>query len=114
MLIRSRLFAVDLVTAVGFWNSDRVRDLLVRRSKDGQIYLLPGTSNGTLGTPLPLTANTAAYDRILGVGDYDGNGHPDLIATTPAGAAWLLPGKVDGFRARRYLGAGMERFDLLG
>ena len=113
-LVRSRLFAIDLITAVGFWNSDKVRDLVVRRAKDDQLYLLPGTPDGTLGSPVPLTDSFAAYDRILGVGDHDKDGHPDLIATTPTGELWLLPGKDDGVGRPRYLGAGMERFDLLG
>lgn len=113
-LIRSRLFAADLITAVGFWNDDEVRDLVVRRTKDGRLYLLPGRSDGTLGSAVRLTDVFAGYDRILGVGDHDGDGHADLVATTPTGELWLFPGKDDGLRKRRYLGAGMDRFDLLG
>ena len=113
-LLRSRLFAIDLIAAVGFWNSDKVRDLVVRRAGNSQLYLLPGRSDDTPWAPVPLTGNFAAYNRILGVGDHDGDGHPDLIATTAAGALWLLPGKDDGLRTRKYLGAGIQRFDLLG
>ena len=113
-LVRPGLFATDLVTAVGYWNSDKVRDLVVRKSKDAQLYLLPGMPDGTLGSPVPLTGSFASYDRILGVGDYDADGHADLVATTPAGQLWLFPGQKDGLQQRRYLGAGMEHFDLLG
>ena len=114
-LARPRLFATDLVTAVGFWNADKVRDLMVRRADDSRLYLLPGNPDGTLGTPVPLTGSFGGYDRVLGIGDHDGDGRPDLVATTGSGDLWLLPGKGDGgLKKRRYLGGGLERFDLLG
>jgi len=113
-MVRSRLFATDLITAVGFWDSDNVRDLVVRRAKNGGLYLLPGKSDGTLDAPVPLTGSFASYDRILGLGDHDGDGNADLLATTPTGELWLFPGHEDGLAWRRYLGAGMQRFDLLG
>ncbi|CAN5164976.1 hypothetical protein BH18ACT9_BH18ACT9_09900 [soil metagenome] len=114
-LARPGLFATDLITAVGFWNSDGVRDLVVRNTVDRQLYLLPGTAAGGLGGPVKLTVGFGDYDRVVGVGDFDGDTHPDLVARKAAtGQLWLLPGTPTGLAARTYLGGGMDRFDLIG
>ena len=51
--------------------------------------------------------------RITGVGDWDGDGVPDLLARKPDGTMWLYPGSGDGgFRASRQVGSGWGPYRL--
>jgi hypothetical protein len=114
-LAKSALFAIDRITPVGYWNGDNYRDLVVRRATTKELFLLPGGANGRLGQPVRLTGSFAGYDRILGVGDFDHNGPPDLVATDVAtGRLWLLPGRSTGLGAPRYLAPDLSRFDRIG
>ena len=112
---RERLFAVDLAAPAGFWNRDATRDLIVRRERTQQLYLLPGATGGTFGPPVRLAGSFAAYDTVVGVGDFDGDGHPDLVARRQrTGQLWLFAGTPTGLRARQFVAAGTGRFDLIG
>ena len=114
-LAHAALFATDLVTPAGFWDGDGVRDLIVRNAADKRLYLVPGTTTGTLGTPVPLSGDFAAYDRIVGTGDFNGDGHPDLLAReSSTGRLWLFPGKPGGLAPRVYVAGDLGRFDLVG
>jgi hypothetical protein len=87
----------------------------VRKVADGRLYLLPGTSNGTLGTPTPLSGSFTGYDRVIGVGDMTGDGRPDLVARAAStGMLWLFPGTATGLKARQLLAPDLRGFDLLG
>ena len=112
---RSRLFATNTVVPAGYWNEDSYRDLIVRRRGNGQLYLLPGTPKGTLGRPVQLTEDFGGYDKIVGAGDFDVNGSPDLLARDrESGRLWLFSGTSAGLEQPRYVVNGMERFDMLG
>jgi hypothetical protein len=93
-----------------------VRDLVVRRTGTKELYLVPGTTSGGLGRPVSLTGSFAAYDRIVGVGDQDGDRRPDLVARESAtGRLWLFPGRPTGGLGRAtYLAPRLGRLDRLG
>jgi hypothetical protein len=58
---------------------------------------------------------SSGYDWLVGVGDVNRDGRPDLAAReTSTQKLWLLPGTATGLGTRSLLGAGMSRFDLAG
>jgi hypothetical protein len=114
---REKMFRADVVTAAGYWNDDGARDLIVRRASTDQLYLVPGTADGVLGRPEPLPGgrNFSAYDRIIGVGYFDRDGHADVVARERGkGRLWLFAGSKSGLRPREYVASGMNRYDLFG
>jgi hypothetical protein len=114
---REKMFRTDMVTAAGYWNDDGARDLIVRRAGTHQLYLVPGKADGTLGRPEPLRGgrNFAAYDRIVGVGYFNRDHYPDIVARERGkGRLWLFAGSRSGLRPREYVASGMNRYDLLG
>jgi len=114
---RENMFRTDMVTAAGYWNDDGSRDLIVRRAGTHRLYLVRGRADGTLGRPEPLPGGRdfAAYDRIVGVGYFDRDRHPDIVAREKGtGRLWLFAGSATGLRQREYVAAGMNRYDLLG
>jgi hypothetical protein len=114
---RERMFQADLATSAGFWNDDPYRDLIVRRASNKELYLVPGTSEGTLRAPVRLAPGRsfAAYDSIVGVGNFNRDKLPDVMAREKGtGRLWLLPGTGSGLKSREFVATGMNRYDLFG
>ncbi|WP_435748170.1 FG-GAP-like repeat-containing protein [Nocardioides sp. SYSU DS0663] len=109
---RSRIAAARQVP-VGRWNGDGAPDSLFR---DGdRLLLYPGNGPGGLTTPSRLDVDLKRYDWVVGISDVGLAGHADLVLRSKAdGRLWLLPGKADGFGARRLVGEGMGAYDLVG
>jgi GH25 family lysozyme M1 (1,4-beta-N-acetylmuramidase) len=70
------------LTAVGDFNGDGKPDLLGRKS-DGSLWLIPGTgqisNGGTFGTPTQIGSNWSIFRTLIGIGDLNKDGKPDLI-----------------------------------
>ncbi|SDU84364.1 FG-GAP-like repeat-containing protein [Jiangella alkaliphila] len=87
---------------IGDFDGDQHGDLIARENS-GKLFYLPGRSNGTLGTRVQIgTVNTwSTYSALVGVGDFNGDGHNDMIGRGSSGALFLLPGRSNGTFAQR-------------
>lgn len=57
---------------------------------------------------------TSIYNWVVGPGDVDGDGRPDLVARDTAGALWVLPGTATGYGTRRFLAEGFLGARFIG
>jgi hypothetical protein len=74
-----------------------------------------GNGPGGLTGVLPVNVDVTGYDWIVGVGDVDLTGSPDLVVRKAGrGRLWLLQGGPSGFASRVSLGRGMKVYDLVG
>nr|WTB32669.1 FG-GAP-like repeat-containing protein [Streptomyces sp. NBC_00830] len=83
------------ITALGDLTGDGRSDLVAVERSTGKLYLYPGTSTGTLGSrKLIGTGGWNAMNALVGVGDMNGDGRPDLYAREAStGKLWLYPGR---------------------
>jgi trimeric autotransporter adhesin len=101
--VASQLVAAD-------FNGDGKLDLAAIDSRGGTVVILLGNGDGTFTTPstLPTDSNFAAL--ALTVGDFNGDGKPDLAvaalannpANTPDAKISVFPGNGDGTFADRF------------
>ncbi len=111
----------DRIIGAGDYNGDGKNDLLAR-SRDGVLWLYPGTGrvNGTNeGYQARRQVGTGwnVYSDVLGIGDANGDGKPDLQTTSADGTLWFYPGTQmtnDGYaQAERVGDFGWNAFNLL-
>jgi hypothetical protein len=84
---------VDSVMVVGDWNGDGYVDAMARERSTGKMWLYPGSSSGGFEARAQGWAGWSARSLITPVGDFDGDGRPDLMAKTSDGRIWLYPGR---------------------
>ncbi|MGX1544776.1 FG-GAP repeat domain-containing protein [Streptomyces adustus] len=91
----------DVLTSPGDVNKDGLPDLIARNATTGTVYLYKTTSAGKLAARVKLFDNWKGYKKIVGVGDFNGDGVGDLLAQDKANTLWRYDGNGSGgFRAR--------------
>jgi beta-glucosidase-like glycosyl hydrolase len=104
----------DLLVSAGDLDGDRHADLLIRRASDGALLLYPGNGRGALGTPRVVGTGWDVMTAIVAPGDFDGDGHPDVLARDGSGRLWLYRGNgAGGWLGRTALTTGWNPYDLL-
>ncbi|WP_329623012.1 VCBS repeat-containing protein [Streptomyces sp. NBC_01255] len=106
----------DTLVGPGDLSGDGKADLLAR-DRSGVLYLYKGNGNGTaLASRIRVGDGWSAYDRILGAGDFSGDGRTDLLARDRAGNLWLYRGtgsETTPFAGRKNLGGGWGTYNKL-
>ena len=88
----------NLIAPAGNWMEHARPDLFARRASDGALFVEPNSGFGSFASRVRIGASIhwSNYDTILGVGDWNGDDIPDLIARTPGGDMYLYAGLGGG------------------
>ena len=82
---------LDQLVGVGDLNGDGRNDVVGRRADNKVLKFYPGRGDGGFGRARVLGADWSGYSATLGVGDFNGDGHADLVVRKGE-ALLLLPG----------------------
>jgi hypothetical protein len=113
----------NLVVGHGDFNGDGYPDIIARDAATGGLYLLRGWEYNPYNPfqdPVLISTGWNGYDKLDAVGDYSGDGIPDLLARTPSGALFLYKGTGASqvgpgtFASSVKIGTGWNMYDLLG
>ncbi|WP_406132380.1 FG-GAP repeat domain-containing protein [Streptomyces anthocyanicus] len=106
----------NLFLGPGDLNDDGKGDLLARDTS-GTLYLFRGKGHGaSLSSPLKVGGGWNAYDKLVGAGDFTGDGRTDIVARTPAGELYLYRGtgvSTSPFAGKVDLGSGWQQYNKL-
>lgn len=102
------------IFGVGDFNGDGRPDVLAQNSA-GQLWMYPSSGGGDYWQPSSkVTDDLAGYTYLLGAGDFDGDGHQDVMARDTAGLLWLFPGDGSGhISAGREIGSNWGAFSSI-
>ncbi|WP_313541050.1 GH25 family lysozyme [Leifsonia aquatica] len=94
--ITSSMGAVSDLIAPRDFTGDNKPDVIVRRP-DGGLWLYPGTGTVSaagvaFGTPYRIGTNWSIFQRVIAIGDADGDKKTDLLAIRPDGSASFYKG----------------------
>ncbi|ELP68274.1 FG-GAP-like repeat-containing protein [Streptomyces turgidiscabies] len=91
----------NVLTYPGDITGDGRPDLIARKASTGEVFLYKGTSGNRLAARVRIAADWSAYKRIVGVGDFNGDGRGDLLAQDKSNTLWRFDGTgTGGFKAR--------------
>jgi hypothetical protein len=91
------LSAAGQVLRAGDWNRDGRGDLIVRHS--GSLWLHAGRGDGTFAPATLLASRFGQVVRLGAVGDFTGDGWPDLVGQPKGGSMRVYPGNGTGLKA---------------
>lgn len=102
------------IAGAGDLDGDGIGDLIAQ-DRANTLYRYSGTGKGTFAARVKLFANWgAAYDAVVGVGDLNRDGRPDLVARDTAGKLYRQYGDGKGsFGARALIGSGWGGYKAL-
>jgi PKD repeat protein len=100
--------ARDLITMAGDFDGQPGHDVVARDPRNGDLWLYSGNSAGGFGSWRVIGRGWQVMNALLSPGDWNGDGHADLIARRASdGALLLYPGNGNGgFLASSQIGSG--------
>ncbi len=99
----------------GDLNGDGPQDVIARERSTGYLWLYPGNGKGGWLPRVRIGTGWNGLDRIIGVGDFNGDQRVDLLARgASSGDLYLYAGTGTGtLRAGVKVGTGWQGFDVL-
>ncbi|TDC54402.1 hypothetical protein E1212_02895 [Jiangella ureilytica] len=86
-------------------------DVMARQRSNGSFWLWPGGTVAGFGSRIPFGTGWSAMVSVALPGDFDGDGHDDVIGRAGTGGLWLYSGRSDrGFLSQRRIGTGWAAF----
>ncbi|MFC9395780.1 FG-GAP repeat domain-containing protein [Streptomyces sp. NPDC057027] len=108
--------AYNTLVAPGDLSGDGKGDLLARTS-GGDLYLYKGNGAGTaLAARVKVGTGWGIYNKIVGAGDYTGDGRTDIVARTSGGDLYLYAGTGNAttpFKSRLKIGTGWNTYSKI-
>lgn len=96
----------NLLTSPGDLTGDGLPDLIARKTSTGEVFLYKGTGAGKLSARVRIATGWSGYKKIVGVGDFNGDGRGDLLAQDKSNTLWRYDGTgTGGFKPRVKLAA---------
>ncbi|MFF7156965.1 FG-GAP-like repeat-containing protein [Streptomyces sp. NPDC008139] len=91
---------------------------LIARDTAGVLYFYKGTGSaaGPFATRVQIGSGWSVYDSMTGVGDWSGDGKPDLVTRDTNGQLYLYQGTGSApgvWAPKAQVGTGWNRYDLL-
>jgi hypothetical protein len=112
--IGNRWDVCSTILSPGDFDGDGNPDVMCVRRDDGTLWLYPGDGAGGFRAQRQVGTGFAGWRQVLGPGDFDTDGYPDLLGVSPSGGMWLFSGNgVGGFRAQRQIGTGWQIFSTV-
>ena len=96
MVIGTGWQGMTSVVGAGAFNSDANDDVVALRASDHAILLYRGAGPGVLMDSVVLRSAQNDLAQLVAVGDYDGDGHNDLLGRSTSGQLWLYTGNGAG------------------
>jgi hypothetical protein len=88
--IGSNWSGYDQITRVGDFDGDGVADIVARNTTDHDLYLFHGRGATTPLAGVDISNNWSTVDQLSGPGDFDGDGHNDIIGRNTATSQLVL------------------------
>ncbi|WP_282703268.1 VCBS repeat-containing protein [Streptomyces sp. CC219B] len=93
--------AYNVLTAPGDLTGDGRVDLLARKASTGDIFLFANDGAGKLKAGVKIRTAWTGYTKIVGAGDFTGDGIGDVLARDRAGTLWRYDGTGTGLLKNR-------------
>jgi hypothetical protein len=107
--------SLDQIRLVGNWDGVAGTDLIARVPATGALRLYSGNGKGGFGKIRAIGAGWQVFTQIFSPGDWDGDGHNDLLAIVRStGHLRMYRGNgAGGFLGSKVIGGGWTRLDGL-
>ncbi len=106
---------MNAIVGAGDVNGDHHPDLVARNKATGALWLYAGNGKGGFANGVSLGGRDNAYSLLTSPGDWNGDGHPDLLAVDKAaGTLIMFAGNGSGYGTPGAIGGhGWEIFDAM-
>ncbi len=106
---------LSMLTSPGDLNHDGHADFVAVKNSDDCLYYFGGRGPGAFDPAVKLGCGWGPVDQIVSIGDFQGDGHADLLARRESdGTLFFYPGNGNaGFLSASAVGTGWSAMDLI-